>query len=266
MRFRLIPYAVAAASLLAFASSSEAGSDVKLIVVREHSVGSAAQAQPYVDQLVAVAQKTQGWSSASGHYEADRASAESWINDNSPQYGIMNLAALLAFHDSQKLEIIGQVNVSTKGGQQYFIVSKSSGDVSTCKGATLATVEDDTKFVDKVVSGGAFKLSDFTVETKKRPLQPIKAVANDEVKCALIDDAQKDDPTAKDLKVVWSSSKMLPMAVVAFPNAPDKASFKSNLPNLCSSDDGKKACGAAGIQSLKTASDSDYSQVLAAYK
>jgi len=169
MRSRLVTYSLAVASVFAFIPASNAGSDVKLLVVREHSVGSAAQAQPYVDKLVAVAQKLQGWSSASGKYASDRAGAESYIKDSSPQFGIMSLPTYLAMHESQKLEVIGEVNVTQKGGQQYFIVSKSS-DLASCKGATLATVEDDTRFVDKVVSGGAFKLSDFTVSTMKRPL------------------------------------------------------------------------------------------------
>jgi len=273
MRSRLVPTTTLAAAsltcaLFAAIPASEAGSDVKLLVLREHQVGSAAQAQPYVDKLVAVAQKLQGWSSGSGHYETDRDGAKTYIQDNHPQYGIMSLAALLALHDDQKLEVIGEVSVSSKGGQQYFIVSKSSGDLSTCKGSTLATIEDDTKFVDKIVSGGSFKLADFTVQSMKRPLQPIKAVVNDNAKCALIDDAQMADPTAKDLKVVWKSGSMMPMAVVAFTgnaDTSDKASFKSNLAKLCSGD-GQAACNEAGIQSIKSASDSDYSQVLAAYK
>jgi hypothetical protein len=259
MRSRLVPTTTLAAAsltcaLFAAIPASEAGSDVKLLVLREHQVGSAAQAQPYVDKLVAV--------------ETDRDGAKTYIQDNHPQYGIMSLAALLGLHDDQKLEVIGEVSVSSKGGQQYFIVSKSSGDLSTCKGSTLATIEDDTKFVDKIVSGGSFKLADFTVQSMKRPLQPIKAVVNDNAKCALIDDAQMADPTAKDLKVVWKSGTMMPMAVVAFTgnaDASDKASFKSNLSKLCTGD-GQAACNEAGIQSIKSASDSDYSQVLAAYK
>jgi hypothetical protein len=269
MRSRLVTYSLAAVCLFAAIPASQAGSDVKLLVVREHGVGSAAQAQPYVDKLVAVAQKLQGWSSASGKYAPDRATAETYIKDSSPQFGIMSLPTYLAMHESQKLEVIGQVNVTQKGGQQYFVVSKSGGDISSCKGGTLATVEDDTRFIDKIVSGGAFKLSDFTVNTMKRPLQPIKAVVNDEAKCALIDDAQLSDPTAKDLKTVWKSATMMPMAVVAFganASSADKGSLKTNLPSLCNSDDGKKACSDAGIQSLKSASESDYAQVLAAYK
>ncbi|MFO0617304.1 MAG: hypothetical protein U0414_32205 [Polyangiaceae bacterium] len=277
MRSRWIPAVLAlglggfaAVSSLVPTASAEAGSTVTMLVLREHGVGTAAQAQPYVDKLVAAAAKVQGWSSAKGVYQTDRASAKSFIASDHPQYGILSLGAYLGLHDSESLEAIGQVSSSRVGGQQYFIVSKSAKDLDGCKGATLATNHsDDTNFIDKVVSGGAFSLSSFTVQAKPRPLQPIKAVINDEAKCALIDDAQyaqlKDVDGGSSLSAVWTGPKLPAMVVVAFPNASDKSSFKGNLSSVCSGD-GKTACDEVGISSLSSASESDYSSLLSAYR
>ncbi len=269
MRSRLFPVAVAVLSVFAIVPIATAGSDVKIIVLKEHGVGSAAQAQPFVDKLADAAAKMQGWSSGSGKYLTTRDDARKYIADNNPQYGILSLPAYLALHDEDKLEVIGQVTVANGGGLQYFVVSKSGSSVSDCKGAKLATDQDDTTFIDKVVSGGAFKMGDFDVQKMSRPLQGLKAVIKDDAKCALIDDAQLASHASmdggKDVKTLWSSAKMPPMPVVAFASAPDKQSFGSNLSKLCSGD-GKDACSGAGIQSLKSASETDYGQVLASYR
>jgi len=271
MRSRVIPVAVAALSVFALVPLATAGTDVKILVLKEHGVGSAAQAQPFVDKLCDAAAKLQGWSSCTGKYATDREDAKQYIADQKPQYGIMSLPAYLALHDADSLEVIGQVSVLNGGGLQYFIVSKSAGSLSECKGAKLATDHDDTKFIDKVASGGAFAMSDFDVQPMKRPLQGIKAVIKDEAKCALVDDAQlaalATVDGGKDVKTVWKSSAMPPMPVVAFPSADagDKKSFSANLSKLCSGD-AKDACTGAGIQSLKSASESDYGQVLASYR
>ena len=269
MRSRLAIMSLAAASVFGIVSTSLAGNDVKLIVLKEHGVGSAAQAQPYVDKLVAIAAKLQGWSSGTGVYKSDRSSGQSYISSEKPQYGILSLGAYLALHDSEKLEAIGSVSVSHGGGQQYFLVSKDASDLSGCKGDKLATdMADDSRFVDRVISGGSFKLSEFTVNGTKRPLQSVKAVINGDAKCALIDDAQFAELSHLDggdgLKSVWKSASLPPMAVVAFPSATDKGSFKKNLSQLCDGD-GKQACNEVAIQSLREASESDYSSVLSAY-
>jgi hypothetical protein len=269
MRSRLLPAALAAAAVLSVVPATQAGSDVKLFVLVEHQVGTAAQAQPYLDKLVEVAKDKQGWSSASGKYFTDRSQASAFIDSDKPGYGILTLAAYLSLHDSKSLEAIGSVTLATGGGQQYFLVSKDASDLGGCKGKKLATVfSDDTKFVDKVVSGGAFALSDFNLDAMKRPLQPLKAVIKGEDTCALIDDAQYAELShmdgGGDLRKVWSSASLPPTVVVALPNAPDKKSFSGNLGSLCSGA-GQKACDEVGIRSIKWASEADDASVRAAY-
>jgi len=276
MRRRLIPRCLIASGLAALAltmiGTSHAGTDVKIVVLKEHGVGSASQAQPFVDKFVAIAQRKNGWTSGKGTYFTERKPAEAAMDASKPQFAILSLAAYLAMKEPRKLETIGQVTVSRAGGQEYHLVSKSAKDLAGCKGQKLATDHaDDQKFLNRVVSGGDWKISDFTLDATTRPLQGMKKVVKDEAKCSLIDDAQFAEMASmdggKDLKSVWKSKKLPPMAVVALPSA-DKAtkdSFKNNLSGLCEGD-GKTACGEIGIQTLKPATDDAYAQVLAAYK
>ncbi|NUP07264.1 MAG: hypothetical protein HOW73_14515 [Polyangiaceae bacterium] len=261
------------AALLTIATASYAGGDVKLIVLKEKGVGSATQAQPFVDKFMAIAAKKNGWSTGKGTYFTERKAAETAMDADKPQFAILSLPAFLSMKEARKLEVIGQVQVSRAGGQEYHLVSKSAKDVAGCKNEKVATDHaDDAKFLDRVVAGGAWKVADFKIEHTKRPLQGIQKVIKDEAKCALIDDAQfaelKSVEGGKDLKSVWKSAKLPPMAVVAFPAA-DKATkdgFKNGLSTLCDGSDAKTVCGEIGIQSLKPATDDAYAQILAAYK
>jgi ABC-type phosphate/phosphonate transport system substrate-binding protein len=269
---RLVPAAIAALCLTSLPGESAGATEIKILVLKEQGVGSASQAQPFVDKFVKIAKEKNGWAAASGVYHTDRKAAEKMLDTDKPQFAFLSLPAYLALKDARKLETIGQVQVSRAGGQQYFLVSKSASDAAGCKGAKLATdLAGDAKFVDRVVSGGAFKLADFTVEATKRPLQGAKMVVKDEAKCALVDDAVLADlgsmEGGKDLKTVWTSEKLPPMAVVAVGDV-DKGlrdGFKKSLSSLCDGD-GKPVCGEIGIQSLKPATDDAYSQILAAYK
>lgn len=272
MRPRLIPAAVLTSLVLSVAPAAHAADDVKIMVLKERGVGTSTQAQPFVDKLVEIAKKKLGWASAKGSYFTERKPAEAFIDSSKPQFGIVSLAAFLAMKDSRKLDTIGQVNASRAGGSQYFLVSKSGSDASACKGQKLSTDHaDDVKFVERVVFDGKMKLSDFKLDATKRPLQGIKAVIKGEATCALIDDAQwaevKNVEGGKDLKQVWSSAKLPPLAVVALPSASDKMKkdFKNSLDKLCEGD-GKTVCKEIGIESLKPASDQEYAQILAAYK
>ena len=271
-RPRPILATLATAALVSVAGASHAADDVKLIVLKERGVGTSAQAQPFVDKFVAIAKQKLGWTSAKGTYFTERKPAEAFVDAEKPQFGILSLASFLAMKEPRKLDTIGQVKVSRAGGQQYFLVSKSAGDQGVCKGAKLATDHaEDTKFIDRVVFNNTMKLADFKLDATKRPLQGLKAVIKGEAQCALIDDAQLAELAnmegGKDLKTVWKSDTLPPLAVVALPTATDKQkqAFKGSLSSLCDGD-GKTVCKEIGIESLKPAGDDAYAQVLARYK
>lgn len=270
--FRFLAAACAITGVLGLATTYAGAGEgtVGVLVLKEHGVGSAAQAQPYVDKFVAMAAKQNGWPGAKGAYHTTRGNADTFITSDKPHYGILSLAALLDYRGKHSVEIIGTATVTRAGGQQYHIISKSAADLAGCKGQTLASDHfDDPKFIEKVIAKGAFQLADFTLIKTTRPLQTIKKVANDDAKCALIDDAQLAEVGQKEtqgIKSVWASDKLPPMAVVAFPSAPaaEKKAFQANLGKLCEGD-GKTACSEVGIVSLKAASASDYATVTAAY-
>lgn len=256
---------------VALAGEAHAEDSVGVLVLKEHGVGTAAQAQPYVDKLVAIAAKQAGWSSGKGSYQTTRTAAEKYITDSKPHFGILSLAALLGLKDKHKLEIIGQVTSSRAGGQQYHLISKNAADAAGCKGKSLATDHaDDTKFIDNVVFNGKMKLSEFTLVQTTRPIQTVKKVIGGEAECALIDDAQYAELAsvdgAKDLKSVWKSDKLPGMAIVAFPAAPaaEKKGFQGIFSKVCEGD-GKDVCKEVGISAMKSASSSDYQTVITAY-
>lgn len=268
---RLAAPLVFALGALAPAAAVADGGGVGVLVLREHGVGSAAQAQPYVDKFVALAARQNGWAGAKGQYQTSRGQAEPWIQAQKPHFGILTLPAFLGLKDKHSLDVIGQVTVARAGGQQYSVVGKADGDIGACKGKRLATDHaDDPKFIDGVVFGGKFKLADFTLVATTRPLQTLKKVVAGEADCALIDDAQLEEmgrsDETKGLKSVWKSDKLPPMVVVAFPAAPgaERKAFQASFAKICEGE-GKATCGEVGIQALKPASASDYAAAVTAY-
>lgn len=270
LRLSLCAAATLGALGLGLPSASAEGT-VGVLVVKEHGVGSAAQAQPYVDKFVAAAAKLASWAGAKGQYVTSRAQADAYIQAEKPKYGIFSLGAFLGMKGKHGLEPIGQVQVARLGGQQYFLVSKAAGDVGVCKGKKVASDHaDDPKFIDTVVAGGAYKLADFTLVTTTRPMQTIKKVLAGEADCALVDDAQAEEMTkvegGGELKTVWSSAKLPPMVVVAFPSATadERRKAQDTLSKVCDGE-GKTACAEVGLTSIKPAGAPDYAGVVTAY-
>jgi len=268
---RTIASISAALGLLAATVSAHAGDDVRLIVLKEQGIGTAAQAQPYIDKLMDVAKDKNGWSSASGKFITSRKRAKRYISKRQPQFGIMSLGAFLGLRKSHGLTVIGQVDATSSGGRVYHLVAKGGSGVGTCKGAKLASNHlDDRAFVEQVVAKGAWSLSDFDVMETRRPVQTLKKVIRGDAKCALVDDAQLAEAKHVDgggaLQSVWSSSTLPPMAVVSFSGTPDatRAKFKASLGSLCSGA-GKAHCDKVGIKSLSPADDGAYKGVIDAY-
>ncbi len=258
------------AAAFGLAATALAGGNVNVVVIKEHAVGSTSTAQPYLDKLIEVTVKENGWSGGTGKFFTKRGDAEGWIGSDKPSYGIISLGAFLEYQGKYKIEGIGEALVAQGGGQQYFFISKSAGDVNGCKGKKLASDHaDDPRFIDKVVAGGAFKLGDFTLEKTTRPVQTIKKVMNDEADCALIDDAQLAElgkMGAGGVKQVWASAKLPSMIVAAFPSAPEaeRKAFQASLPKICAGA-GAQVCKDVGLQALTSGAPGSLSGIVAAY-
>lgn len=262
--------AVLVSSLLV-TEDATAGDEVNILVLRENGSGSAATAQPYIDTLMTHVARANAWPSAKGTYHTKREQAKAFIASASPQYGILSLGAFLALRGDAGLTVVGQAEVAGGGGMQYYVVSKTHADLASCQGKTLATNHGgDAKFVDKVVAQGAWKLADFTVTTTTRPVQTLKKVVSGEAECALIDDAQFAElgkiEGGSDVRPVWFSPMMPPMAIVAFGSATADGvtAFKAALPSVCTGE-GSKACSSAGIKSLTASDSAPYDAAIKAY-
>jgi hypothetical protein len=244
---------------------------VGVLVLKEHGVGSPTLAQPYVERFVGIAAQQNGWPGVKGRYFTGRAPAEEFIAAQQPHYGILSLAAFLGLRQKYRLDVIGRVVSSLVGGQQYFVVSRSAGDIAGCKGKRLASDHtDDPRYVERVVARGAFRLSEFTVIQNQRPLLSLKQLITGDADCALIDDAQLAElghlEGGSDVKVVWKSVELPGMTLVAFPAAPaaERKKFQESLGGICAGE-GQIACGEVGIRSLETATAKEYADILSAY-
>ncbi len=230
-----------------------AKANVGFLVLRENATGSASAAQGYIDDLVAAIARTVGWDAASGTYVTQRSTAQKHIAEHKPQFGIISLSAYLALQGKHELVVLGKADIQSGGGHQFFVVSKNQLSLAGCKSKSLGTNHSDATFIDNVVSGDDFDLSDFAVEDTRRPVKTLKSVIDGDVECALIDDAQLLELQHLDgglgVHAVWSSAALPPMLVVAFPgaSAAQRKGLTKALGSVCGGE-GKAACEATSIK------------------
>jgi len=245
---------IAGAAELEVAPPEASESAVGFVVVRENGSGSAAQAQSYLDALLASVAKRNGWSGATGKYFTKRRKAKKYIEETKPSFGFLSFGAYLALRKVHGLVPLAVADASASGGAQYFVISKNHFTIDGCKGKSLASNHTgDASFIDNVVSADAFDLGDFEVVETRRPVQTIKAVINDEAECALIDDSQIAAMTMVDgggaLRPVWASKSLPAVVMVAFDSASaeQRESYAKTLGSICD-DEGRAACDAAGLE------------------
>lgn len=251
--------------------AARADDAVRIVVLKEHGVGSQSLAQPYLNKFVDIAGQQNDWVDAKGQYFTGRDAAAAFIESAKPHYGILSLGAFLALRGKFRLSVIGEVATSLAGGRQYMIISKNAGDLAGCKKKVLVSDHfDDQRFIERVVAGGTFKLSDFTLLRAQRPLQTIRQLVNGEAACALVDDAQYAElshlENADGIRDVWKSAEFPPMVIVAFPSAPaaERERFQDTLAHVCDHDD-ENICGEVGIVSLKACGEAALATVITAY-
>ncbi|MEE9385298.1 MAG: PhnD/SsuA/transferrin family substrate-binding protein [Nannocystaceae bacterium] len=243
---------------------------VAILVLKEKGVGTTAQAQPHVDRLMGVIGGLANWE-VEGRYLRSRSRAVQYIKEQQPQFALLSLSAFLAMRVEYGLEVLGKVEAFAAGGRRYFFVSRDHDDVGGCRGATVASDHlDDPRFVERVVMRGAFRLAEFEWVRTRRPVQTLKKVMRGEATCALIDDAQYASLATIDgadqLKAVWRSKPLPPMAVVAFRNttATSRRVMKRYLAAICQGD-GAAICEQAGLRSLVAADRSVFAGAVLAY-
>jgi len=112
----------------------------------------------------------------------------------------------------------------------------------------------DPAFVDRVVSAGAWRLSDFELAPAQSARTPLRQVLTGEAACALVDTRQLAQLTGFDdkVQVVWQSREFPDNVVVAFgqASASERATFRSHLREICQGT-GEATCdqlGTAGFE------------------
>jgi hypothetical protein len=245
---------------------------VHVLIVKEQGVGAPRRPSPTSTSWSASpASSTAGPASrASSRRPARPPRSTSTASD--PHYGIMSLGAFLALRGKHQLEVSARPRSSDGNGREYHIVSKTRRTSPAARARPWpATTPRTSKFVDKVIAGGAFALADFTLVATKRPVQTIKKVISGEAECALIDDAQFAELARVEggaassrcgsrtscRRWSWSRSRRRP---------PPRATraFKGKLGQICSGE-GKAACGEVGIKASRPRCNSDYQAVVKAY-
>lgn len=263
---------LATSSALQAAPSEGAADDpVGFVILRDNGTGSAAQAEGPLTRLLAHVASLNGWASALGQYFTERAKGVAYIDSTKPEFGMFALGDYLALRKAHGLRPIGASSLNATGTAQFFVISKTEKTLAGCKGKTLATNQaGDRKYIDAVVSGDAFDLSDFIVVETRRPVQTLKKVLRDEAVCALVDDAQiaamyaiEDGHT---MHPVWSSKEFPGLVVASFGSAPAEhvKSFAKHLTQLCEGA-GKEACGAAGLHPPTAVKPDAYAELQRAY-
>jgi hypothetical protein len=108
-------------------------------VIKEQGVGSAAQAQPFVDKLVAAAGKANGWFATGASTRPPARPPRPYIHGATRTSGSCRSAPSSALRGKHQLEVMGKAEVTTAGGREYHIVSKTQADLAGCKGKPLAS-------------------------------------------------------------------------------------------------------------------------------
>lgn len=246
---------------------------IELLILREDGTGGAARAKEYLTTVVAAVAKVNGWDSATFEYFTDREKAAPWTKEHAPSYGILSFGAYLAMRQPHDLRMLGRAKAVGSGGGRYYLVSKKHSTLDGCKSGKLASNHaSDAKYIDKVVSAGAFELSDFqSIEHTKRPVQTLKMVTRDEADCALIDHAQfeamQEIDGGAELSTVWFSQEFPSIVIVAFPKAPkaEAAAFHDKLASVCTGE-GKKACERTGVEFMVGVDADEYAAHVKAYE
>ncbi|MDB4968129.1 MAG: hypothetical protein JWN44_3818 [Myxococcales bacterium] len=243
---RAIVFVTVAFSGVAFAGGRD------FIVEHAGAGANAANAQPYIDQFLRVAEQASGWpaNAAKGEWVDDAPSAEKAITEKKPGFAILDPEVYFELRKRDALEPIGVVRGKTFNKGHYSLVVKDPAfkTLADLKGKKLISNHlASVKYINKVAFDGKVDVAkDFAMTRTAQPSKPIKSVAKGESDAALIDDEQlaQMKELAPDLKVIWTSPALPPTPVVAFTKnvtPADRAAFAKALPKLCD-DKGKAIC------------------------
>ena len=244
---------VIAASLL-FTASVFAG-EHDFLAEHAGAGATAANAQPYIDQLLRQVETMAGWpaNSAKGAWVDDEKAAEKAIAELKPGYAILDPEVFLALRKKDGLEPIAAVKGATFNKGHYSLVTKNPAlkSLADVKGKKVSSNHfASPRYINKVAFDGKIDVEkDFVIEKAVAPSKPLRSVINGSADAALIDDEQlakmKDIEGGDQLKTIWTSPALPPTPVVAFEKtttAADRKKMAATLEKVCSDAKGKQIC------------------------
>lgn len=208
--------------------------------------GEPEAAQPYIDRMAAEIEKAAGWAkgSAKGRFLTSRKEVQSFLDAQKPGFGILEPWLYFELRQSQKLELLVQVDSADLNSPRLHVVVKDPAwkTLADLKDKKLWThLADSPAYLSRVVLDGKQPAQQhFQLKQVGSAIKAARAVLRGEADAALLDDeqlamAQKLDGGAA-LRAVYSSVPQPSVAVVAFGAvlpADKQAALRKALLNLC---------------------------------
>ncbi len=188
--------------------------------------GEPESAQPYIDRMAAEIEKSMGWAkgSAKGRFLTSRKEVLAFIDAQKPGFGILEPWLYFELRQSQKLELVVQVDSPDLNSPKLHVVVKDPAwkTLADLKDKRLWThLADVPGYLGQVVLDGKQPAqSHFQLKQVGSAIKAARAVLRGEADAALLDDeqlamAQKLEGGSA-LRTLYSSLPQPPVVVVAF--------------------------------------------------
>lgn len=248
-----------------------------LLICNVGGPGTAAQAQPVVEQFVLQIEKTAGWEKGSltGVYQSRRPQCESYMAQSKPTIAALDLTTYLRFQKSWKLVPIAHMGAADSKRYYLLVREGSYKNLAELKGKTLISPFTTAPvFLEKLVLGGKVKVKDhFQLQQTYRPLKGLRKVARGQADATIVDEEAYKH--LKELKlpvklVALAQSQPLPgltLAVVGTNAAKPKAlanRIAKTLPQLCTGP-GESLCKTFQISAFSKAETGLYRKLQKRY-
>jgi ABC-type amino acid transport substrate-binding protein len=255
---------VAGALVLGAASAWAAPHD--LVVQKAGAGGTTEAAAPFVEQLLRYLEGKLGWpaNSASGQFFPDATSAEKFVEEKKPGFGLVDAPVFLDWKKKLGADVVGSVYGDNQSLGHFSVVVKDAKykSLDDLKGKTLASNHlEFPKFVSRIGFDGKLDVEKhFVLSPKNRGTKAVSALGSGAADAILVDDAQlaalKGDTGSLGFKpiVVFTSPPLPPTPVVMFEKniqPKDREAISKALLGMCGdSPKGSDVCKALKITKI----------------
>ena len=247
-----------------------------LLVCIPGSPGSSAGALSYMAPFFQRIESLAGWPSRSiqGSYQPSYSGCLRIMDATHPGFAVMSLGVYLQKRKTYRLKVLGQVDMFAGAGKQLYLVVRKGTftSVAQLQGKKLTSNHlEETDFLNRVMFGGKIDvIQHFVLRRVNQTTKGMRDVVRGRADATIIND---DELRTLRRRASWNSkltiihrSPSLPGApLVAFgqwANGADIAKMKRVVSKMCNGAQGKKLCGASGIQRTRPAGEATYGKVI----